>query len=70
MFTTQQTRITNAGELTVSVKANGGSLLIEAKIADEWAAPRTISEDDVVICGGRNVTYRFTPAGGAAYDIN
>ena len=69
LITTQQTRITGRSEITVRVNVNGGSLTIESLMGAAWVLMRTITANDVVICGGSNTTYRFTPIGGATYEI-
>lgn len=57
------------GEHTLAVKANGGSVAVEKQVGADWVAANTFTEDGAWRLELGNTPTRFTPAGGAAYEV-
>lgn len=51
----------------LSVTANGGSVLIEARQGAGWVTIETITADTAKAMDVANGRFRFTPSGGATY---
>lgn len=72
-FNAQQTFSAITGRKVVSVKANGGSVVLECRHGTSpvvWITMKTYTVDTVEVLDfmdGR--VYRFTPAGGATYAL-
>tara|TARA_R110000850_G_scaffold11976_1_gene40693 strand:- start:706 stop:948 length:243 start_codon:yes stop_codon:yes gene_type:complete len=54
----------------LSVKVNGGSLLVERYDGVDWVEADSITADKVSPYFTQNSRLRFTPAGGAVFDID
>lgn len=68
MATTQQVLL-RSGEWTVVVKANGGSVKVEKRVGIDWVTTDTVSADGAYRMDLGQTSTRFTPAGGAAYEV-
>lgn len=69
MSTTQLFLNNPQGTKILSVKANGGSVAVERQVEGEWVVVDLFSEDGAWPLNlGRSPT-RFTPAGGAAFEV-
>lgn len=69
MRTTQFILHNPQGDQTLSVKANGGSVAVEKQVGVDWVVANTFTEDGAwTLTLGRSPT-RFTPTGGAAYEV-
>lgn len=61
---------TISGKRVVSVKANGGSVVVACKHDADWVTFKTFTADGAeVVDFVNNRHYRFTPAGGATYAL-
>jgi hypothetical protein len=59
-----------SGERVLSVKVNGGTLVVDCAHGAEWVTFRTFTEDTAEVVNFSNSrVYRFTPAGGATYAL-
>lgn len=71
LHATQQTFNNLAGDKVVSIKANGGTVALAISHGDgDWVTIKTYDADTaetVTFTAGRG--YRFTPSGGATYDL-
>lgn len=70
VYTAQQVFSTISGKRVVSVKANGGSVVVACKHGADWITFKTFTADGAEVVDfvdGRD--YRFTPAGGATYAL-
>ena len=54
----------------LSVQVNGGTLTIERWDGVSWILADTVTADKVAPCFTQNSLLRFTPAGGAVFDID
>jgi len=68
MATTQQVKL-YSGEWTLVVKANGGSVKVEKQVGTDWVTTDTVSADGAYRMDFGQTSTRFTPAGGAAYEV-
>ncbi|MGE6387388.1 hypothetical protein ACQKEN_17190 [Pseudomonas sp. NPDC078416] len=57
------------GPHTLSVKANGGSVLVEKAVGTDWVTADTFSTDGAWRLDLGSSPTRFTPKGGAAYEV-
>jgi hypothetical protein len=68
MATTQIT-LSKPGTLWLSVKANNGSVTVERQVGADWIASDKFAVDGSWPLNLGPVRTRFTPAGGAAYQL-
>lgn len=68
MATVQQVMLAS-GERTLVVKANGGSVQVEKKVGNDWVVTDTVSADGAYRMDLGQTLTRFTPVGGAAYEV-
>lgn len=68
MATTQLTK-EYIGKATLVVKANGGSLAVEKKVEGAWVTVDTFAADGAWQMEFGMSSTRFTPTGGAAYEV-
>lgn len=56
--------------VVLALKANGGSVSVEKPVGADWVIADTYTEDGahVLYVGGGRV--RFTPVGGAVYEVS
>lgn len=54
----------------LTVKTNGGQVLIEKQVGSDWVVCDTISADGAVTLQLGNSSTRFTPSGGAVFEIS
>ncbi|WP_040263642.1 hypothetical protein [Pseudomonas massiliensis] len=57
------------GVHTLAVKANGGSVSVEKQVGTDWVVADTFAADGVHRLDLGNTPTRFTPRGGAAYEV-
>ncbi|AQL36871.1 MULTISPECIES: hypothetical protein [Pseudomonas syringae group] len=57
------------GQTLLIVKANGGSVTVEKQVGDSWVVTDTFTADGGHLLQLGNSATRFTPAGGAAYEV-
>jgi hypothetical protein len=57
------------GSHTLAVKANGGGVAVEKQVGTDWVVSDTFSADGAWRLDLGNSPTRFTPTGGAAYEI-
>ncbi len=55
---------------TLAVKANGGSVVVEKAVGTDWVPADTFSTDGAWRMDLGNSQTRFTPTGGAAYEVS
>lgn len=68
MATTQEIKQVS-GERTLVVKANGGSVTVEKRVGADWVVTDTITADGAYRLNLGQTPTRFTPTGGAAYEV-
>lgn len=69
MRTTQYILQNPQGDNNLAVKANGGQVVVEKQVGEDWVVANTFTEDGAwTLTLGRSPT-RFTPSGGAAYEV-
>lgn len=69
MRTTQYTLANPQGDNNLAVKANGGQVVVEKQVGTNWVVANTFTTDGAwTLTLGRSPT-RFTPSGGAAYEV-
>lgn len=68
MHTTQYTTERFFGKQLVAVKANGGSVAVEKPVGADWVVADTLT-DGVFLLDLGSFPTRFTPTGGAAFEI-
>jgi hypothetical protein len=67
---TTQIQLSNPGGIVwLSVKANGGSVTVERQVAADWITADKFTVDGSWPLNLGPVTTRFTPAGGAVYQL-
>lgn len=70
LYTTTQVFSTISGKRVLSVKSNGGSVVVACKHGADWITMKTYTVDTVeVIDFVDSRDYRFTVAGGATYAL-
>ncbi|WP_296254924.1 hypothetical protein [Pseudomonas sp. UBA5706] len=57
------------GSHTLSVRANGGSVKVEKAVGNDWVVSDTFSTDGAWRLDLGDSPTRFTPAGGAVYQV-
>lgn len=68
MATTQIT-VGSPGRLWLDVKANGGSVSVERQVGTDWVTSDKFAADGSYPLNLGPVKTRFSPAGGAAYQL-
>lgn len=69
--TTTQFLLKNSyGVHTLALKANGGSLLVEKQVGNDWVISDTFYADGVHRLDLGNTPTRFTPRAGAAFEVS
>lgn len=69
MYTSQHTLVNPQGVRFLTVKANGGTVVVERQVGDDWIIADTFDTDGSwPLTMGRSPT-RFTPTGGAAFEV-
>jgi len=57
------------GQTMLVVKANGGSVAVEKQVGGVWVTTDTFSKDGGFLLFLGNTATRFTPSGGAVYEV-
>lgn len=58
------------GQTMLIVKANGGSVTVEKQAGESWVVTDTFTADGGYLLQLGNSATRFTPAGGAVYEVS
>lgn len=70
VYTVETVFSTVSGRRVVSVKANGGSVVVACKHGADWVPFKTFTSDGAEVVDFLNSRhYRFTPSGGATYAL-
>jgi hypothetical protein len=70
MATTQILLKNPGGTVYIAVKANGGSVAVERQVGADWVTADKFTVDGSWPLNLGRVTTRFTPVGGAAYQLS
>ena len=61
-------RILDPGITQIAIKTNGGSVLIEKKVGEDWVTAQAVTADGCYEFDLK-IPVRVTPSGGAAYAL-